>query len=227
MIIAHRGVHNNKDVPENSIIAFEKTINRGYAIEFDIQITKDNRLVIFHDDNMKRMTGIDKNIQDLYFDEVRNINLLDTKYNILEFCELLNLVNGKVLLDIEIKSCKKVNEVCDFVLKELDNYNGPLMLKSFDPRIVKCLKNKTDKYPIGLLVTYNSGNKLLNILVKTKLIYSYTKPSFIAFDKKMLNKKFYNKFKKYPLFMWTIDGLSEMKKFEKEYSNINYICNKL
>ena len=45
--IAHRGLH-NKDIPENSLSAFKNAIEHGYAIEIDLQITKDNKIIVFH-----------------------------------------------------------------------------------------------------------------------------------------------------------------------------------
>ena len=68
LIIAHRGIHDNITTPENSISSFRKAIDKNLPIEFDIQLTKDNKLVIFHDDNLKRMTGVDKFIQEMNFD---------------------------------------------------------------------------------------------------------------------------------------------------------------
>ena len=55
---AHRGLWNAAEgVPENSLPAFARAAEQGYAIELDIQITKDGRIVVFHDDMMKRMCG--------------------------------------------------------------------------------------------------------------------------------------------------------------------------
>lgn len=227
MIIAHRGVHNNKDIPENSKKAFELAISKKYAIEFDIQITKDNKLVIFHDNNILRMTGVSKNIADMTFDEVRKLKLLDTDYGIMTFKELLNLVDGKVFLDIEVKSTKKVNLISSLILKELENYNGKFQLKSFNPFIVRTLKKKTNKYKIGLLIMKKSPDKFLNFLVNTNLIYLF-KFDFLAVHKKMLNAKYYNKYiKKYPIFAWTFNGLIDAQSYLKKYPEIICICNDL
>ena len=227
MLIAHRGVHNNKDIPENSIKSFKRAILKDYAIEFDIQITKDNKLVIFHDDNVKRMTGVDKNIQDMTYQEVKKLYLLDTKEVIPTFKHVLDLVDGKVLLDIEIKSTDKVDLITTLVLKELEDYNGQLLLKSFNPMIVRSLKKKTDKYSVGLLIMKKSPNSLLNFLVNTHMIYLFN-PDFIAVSKKMLNKKFYSKhIKKYPIYVWTFKSMAEVDKYLSEYPKIICICNNL
>ena len=225
MIIAHRGVHNNKNIPENSIKAFKKALDREYAIEFDIEITKDDKLIIHHDDNLLRMTGINKNVCDLTLDEIRNFNLLKTKEKIPTFKEVLDLVNGKVFLDIEIKSTKKKNRIIELILLELENYSGKLSLKSFDPSIVNKLKKKTDKYKIGLLVMEDSASKVLNFLVKTKIIYKITNYDFLAVQRKMVDSNYYNKYK--PEYIWTFNGLEDVSKFNKKYKLKGYICNDL
>ena len=56
--IAHRGMFDNIKIPENSLSSFKKALKYNYSIELDIQLTKDNILVVFHDSNLKRMTGI-------------------------------------------------------------------------------------------------------------------------------------------------------------------------
>ena len=52
-IIAHRGMHSN--CPENSLMAFQKAVQKGYPIELDVQLTKDNEVIVFHDSTLKRM----------------------------------------------------------------------------------------------------------------------------------------------------------------------------
>ena len=227
MIIAHRGVHNNRDIPENSIASFEKALEKNYAIEFDIEITKDSKLVIHHDDNLVRMTGVNAKVEEMTFDDVRELKLLNTEEQIPTFKEVLELVNGKVLLDIEIKSTKRVDEVVSLVLKELENYKGELLLKSFNPFIVRALKKKTNKYKVGLLIMRNSPNKGLNFLVKTGLIYK-TPFDFLAVHKKMLTKKYYDRYIiKCPMYAWTFNGLIDAEEYLKEYPKIICICNDL
>ena len=75
-LIAHRGYHDIKiGIPENSIPAFERAIQNKYIIELDVHILKDNNIVVFHDDNLKRMTGIDKEIKLTTYNEIKNLNL--------------------------------------------------------------------------------------------------------------------------------------------------------
>ena len=65
-LIAHRGYHDIKiGIPENSMLAFKRAIENNLIIELDVHVLKDGTVVVFHDDNLKRMTGIDKDIKNL------------------------------------------------------------------------------------------------------------------------------------------------------------------
>ncbi len=231
LVIAHRGVHDNITIPENSLLAFQEAIKKKYPIELDIQITKDNNLVIFHDDNLKRMTGLDKDIQETSYSEIKKLYLKNTKEKIPTFQEVLQLVNGKVILDIEIKNTKKKKEIIELILKALENYKGKVLLKSFNPNIIKKIKKQTTKYPLGILVTDNYHKFLANFAYKTKLIFKYIKyikPDFIAINKKMLTNNFYKKMKdQYFIFIWTITKKEQLEKYQKKFLNISYICNNL
>ena len=63
-MIAHRGLFDNhSEAPENSLAAFRKAVDQGFGIELDVQLTKDGKLVVFHDFDLKRMCGIHKKFQ--------------------------------------------------------------------------------------------------------------------------------------------------------------------
>ena len=101
--IAHRGLYNRLDTPENSMKSFENAILKGYAIELDVNMTNDGHLVVFHDESLKRMTGIKNNITALDLNEIKKLKLLGTNNLIPTFEDVLMLVKGKVPLMIELK----------------------------------------------------------------------------------------------------------------------------
>ena len=71
---AHRGLHKrDKSVPENSLAAFERAASYGYGIELDVQLSKDGRVVVFHDDTLNRVCGVDARVDSKTFDELRQI----------------------------------------------------------------------------------------------------------------------------------------------------------
>ena len=213
--IAHRGMFDNIKIPENSIASFKKALKYKYSIELDIQLTKDNIPIVFHDNNLKRMTGIDKLIKDTNYNELKDLKLLNTNEHIPTLDEVLNLVNNKVLLVIEIKAIKNIKTITNILKNKLSNYNN-YVLKSFNPIIVRYLKNNINA-EIGYLI--NTKHKILY----SNLIIKYSKADFLSINKKLLNTKKFQKLKnKYQLLIWTIKNEKEIKD-----ENIIYICNKL
>ena len=75
-LIAHRGLFDkNNKIPENSMIAFQKAIQNNYSIELDVHLLKDGKIVVFHDDNLKRMTELDKKVIDCDYEEIQKLKL--------------------------------------------------------------------------------------------------------------------------------------------------------
>lgn len=213
--IAHRGMFDNIKIPENSIASFKKALKYNYSIELDVQLTKDNILVVFHDNNLKRMTGLNKLITDTNYEELKKLKLLNTKESIPTLDEVLNLINNKVLLDIEVKDTKKIKEITNILKYKLKNYNN-YVLKSFNPRIVRNLK-KNINTEVGYLI--DSKHKFLY----SNLIIKYSKADFLSISKQLLKTKRFQKLKnKYQLLIWTIKDKDEIKD-----ENIIYICNSL
>ena len=141
--IAHRGFHND-EFTENGMKAFENAIKHNLPIEFDIHLTKDNQLVVCHDEDLKRTTGKEGIIEDLSLKEIKdNYKLLDGG-EIPTFEELLEYVDERVPMVIELKVfrknykplAKRVKEVLIPHVKDKKNY----MLISFDPRSLWPLK---------------------------------------------------------------------------------------
>ena len=122
-LIAHRGLH-DKDTPENSMGALKKALEKDIAIEFDVHLLKDNKIVVFHDNNLKRMTGIDKKINELSYDEIKDIKLANSDEKIPLLEDVLKLVNGKVLLDIELKYDHEKYKLEDALIEVLKDYTG-------------------------------------------------------------------------------------------------------
>lgn len=222
-IIAHRGIFNNINIPENSIKSFKEAIKYNYPFELDIQLTRDNKLVVFHDYNTKRMTNEDYIIQESTYDEIKDLCLLNTKYKIPLFEEILKINNDKCLIDIEIKNTKRIKETIDELIKELTNYNN-YIVKSFNPKIVRYIKKNYPNIKCGLLLKSKYKNKLLNIIAKTNFIIKYSKCDFIAISQKLLNsKKYQKKSSKIETLVWTITKMEDIN-----YDNdITYICNNL
>lgn len=184
MKIAHRGLYNNKDIPENSIKAFKKAITHNEIIELDIHLTKDNKIVVFHDDKLDRMTKEKGNIKDYTLEELSLLKLLNTDSTIPSLEDVLRLVDGKVPLLIELKDDKNKNYRLERELsKLLDNYNGIFFIQSFKPSSLIYFRIFRNKYIRGLLISKRS------ILVyKSLKLFKMCKPDFINVNKNIISK---------------------------------------
>ena len=208
LLISHRGIFNNKTIPENSVAAFHKAKNLNIPIELDVQLTKDQKVIVFHDINLKRMCGIDKYIEDVTYQELQQLTLLSSKEKIPTLKEVLELIQGKVLIDIELKKTKNVEELCNKVLEEIKNYTGDVLVKSFQPNIVRYLKKHTTR-PVGLLITRFPTSKTYSYFMSSSLLIQYCKPDFLAINKEIIKKKEYKNIEKKFLYL---SGLLQIRK---------------
>ncbi len=121
-ITAHRGA--SADYPENTMPAFEAAIDYGADwLEIDVQQTADGVLIVMHDSNLYRTTGVDRNIWEVTYDEIKDLDA--GSYMSEEFCdvristleEVLELCKGRIHLNIELKP---TGHETDFVKQVVD-----------------------------------------------------------------------------------------------------------
>ncbi len=99
--IAHRGFHFK--FPENTMPAFIEAVNKNLAIELDIRITKDDEIICLHDRYTKRLLGEKGKASDLLYSDIEKLNVLYTKEKVPTLKEVLEIVDGKTTLLIEVK----------------------------------------------------------------------------------------------------------------------------
>ena len=224
-LIAHRGLHDiSKGIPENSIPAFKAAIEKNYIIEFDIHILKDNSIVVFHDDNLKRMVGVDKPIKDLTYDEIKQYKLSNTNSHIPLLQDVLNLVDGMVPLVIEYKYDVKPGRLERESIKILKNYKGDFAVKSFNPLSVYWFKKHYPNIIRGQLSSKFQDEPwsfMKKVIIKYMPFNFITKPNFISYDINSLPDKRIEKFRKdRPVICWTIKTKEEFNKAKKYCDNM-------
>jgi len=226
-LIAHRGYHNiSLGIPENSLSAFQKAIDYNYIIELDVHLLKDNTIVVFHDDNLKRMTGIDKLVKNCSYSELQELYLQETQEKIPTLSEVLLLINSQVPIIIELKSDNKVGLLEKELMKILQNYKGKFAIKSFNPKTVFYFKKHYPYIVRGQLShSYKNSNInfILKYLLKNMVFNIITKPDFISYG---INNFPINRIKKLKtkklVLGWTIRNKEQ---FEKNYQYFdNLIC---
>ncbi len=224
---AHRGLWNEK-LPENSMSAFRAAKESGFGIETDVQLTKDKIPVLFHDDTLTRMCGTDKKVYDLTYDELMEYRLADSDEKIPTLTEFLELIDGTVPLLIELKGVTLNTELCDVIAPILDGYTGEFVVESFNPFLLKRMKELRPKITRGQLVTSLNKRKMKeqsaikNYVLAAMLTNFLARPNFIAYDMNYPNTLAIfvtTKLFGAPKCVWTVDKNDDYVKYlsEKKY----------
>jgi len=136
--ICHRGLH-NMDYSENGMKAFINAMNNGYAFELDVHLSKDNYVVVCHDSNLERMTGVNKAIEELTLEDIKKLRLPDGG-EIPTLDEVFSAINEVVPIVVELKVVNNnYKELAKYVKKSLsvikDKKN--IVIISFYPDILR------------------------------------------------------------------------------------------
>lgn len=182
---AHRGLFDNDtDAPENSLNAIKKAVDAGYGIEFDVQLSKDNIPVVFHDASLKRVCGIDGNVWEYTLKELQQMKLMHSRQTIPTLREVLEVVSGKVPLIIEYKMDRVDTKVCELGDELLKDYKGAYCIESFHPLAVRWYRENHPEVLRGQLSENYArrGKKKIHLWAMTYLLANfYTRPDFIAY----------------------------------------------
>ncbi len=195
--IAHRGLHGN-GAAENSLTAYKLAIEKGYNIEIDVHLLKDGEFAVFHDRKLKRVCGVEGDVEKLTSDQLKDYKLSGTEDCIPTLREVLATVAGKVGLLIEIKTIFSVS-IAAKLYKYMENigYEGDFAIQCFSPLCLAWYRNHTRNILVGQLGCNFSRSLLWAHLVK---------PDFMAYNVKELTPKTRKMlYKKAPkLLCWTV-----------------------
>ena len=206
--LIHRGLA-KKLFKENTLEAFKYCFKKNFGIETDLHVTRDDKIICFHDFNLKKKFKLNRYVKNLTFKE---INKIAKKFNyyIPELKELIKISNNKHYLMLEIKSNFSKNN-----LDELINLTKKLKffsITSFNEENIKNLYKLKKKLNLG--VVFTSTTKVNKIIQKSKLAYI----KILVIEKKFLLKKKLNVIKK-PIYFYT----ARNKEFKKKYKEKNLI----
>ena len=232
---AHRGYHSNllncKKIPENSLDAFSRAIEKNYAIEMDIHFTKDFKIIVFHDFFLGRLTTktgfvFSKTLGYIKEAKLSNNQMIPT----LE--EALDLINGRVPIILEVKFSKHIRknlEMFSSVLeKKLESYKGSLALMSFSTDLIKFIRKKNffSRFPLGLTTSFpkvdSSGNMAKNNKIENEIVLN--RLQFVSQDWRGIENSRIKRLKKLgiAILSWTITSKEIEKSLKGLVDNITF-----
>lgn len=155
--IAHRGLHDAAaGRVENSRAAINAAVQGGFGIEIDLQLSADHQPVVFHDDDLPRLTGQAGRPRDFVADYLTKLPLLGSDETIPDLPDILALVAGRAPLLIELKdqtgtlgnSCGALERA---TAAALAGYHGPVAVMSFNPSMVRAFHALAPDIPCGIV----------------------------------------------------------------------------
>jgi len=147
--IAHRGLHRPGGAcPENSMAALRAAYRHGYAAEIDVQLSSDGEVVIFHDFDLKRLTGAVGRLSDRTASAVHRLRIHSgSEAPPLLRHALQTLPNLPLLVELKMGNLALAPAVADV----LDTHDGPFAVQSFDPELVAWFRDNRPDWPRGLI----------------------------------------------------------------------------
>ncbi len=188
--LAHRGLHDaTAGVIENTASAFSAAIARNYPIECDVQLAADGSAVVFHDELLDSLTNSSGPLAGRTAAELKRIRIRNTRDRVQTLPEVLELVNGRVGLLIELKSRWDGRpDLARRVARELEAYRGRCAVMSFDPFLIEVLTAHAPALPRGMVADRINNPSWVFLPLARRIELRYlthlerTRPHFLSFD---------------------------------------------
>ncbi len=216
--IAHRGFHDaDSGIIENTPTAVQRAVERNFAIEVDVQETRDCEALVFHDYTLDRLAEETGKIIDRTSADLVRIGMQTGTDKLWLLQDLFDLVDGRVPLVIEIKSLLRRDAQGDFVRKVVDQvaaYKGPACIKSFDPDMLSHARAHNAAVLRGIVSDgaepgpdYALQGRMDRFILRHILHAPRTRPHFISYGIKDLPKAgpvLMRSLFKIPVMTWTV-----------------------
>lgn len=223
---AHRGLHDmRRNIPENSMASFRAALKAGYGIELDVHLSKDGKLVVFHDDTFDRVCRVRGVVEQTDYSTMKEYRLNGTEERIPLLSDVLRYVKGRVPLLIEVKLPTADTKICRRLADELADYKGRYMIQSFNSLVLRWLKKHKREIPRGqlssnLIASDENPHYLLRFCVKYLLSNFLGRPDFISYkwaDRRnpgfWLNRVIFRA----PSAVWTLHGKQAVREAQQKF----------
>ncbi len=191
--IAHRGLHDAaRGIVENTLPAARAAVARGFSIECDVLLSADEEVVVFHDDTLERLTTAEGAVADRRFAELAALPMRGTDAKIPRLSDLVATIDGRVGLVVELKSTfgpTAATRLAERVAAALSGYTGPVVTKSFDPRLVVAARRAMPHLSHGIVAEravdprWYGGMGAAKRFALTHLLHApWSRPDFVSYS---------------------------------------------
>ena len=209
MPIAHRGLYDAADHPENSLPAFQRAVSCGIPFECDVQLTGDGQLVVIHDANLERLAGEPVRVADLDRRSLQRLRVGPAGVRIPTLAEVLEVASGRVPFVIDVRRWRGdlSADLERAVATQIRGYGGPFALQSFDPLAVFRLHRLVQDRPVGQVSgKLRSAGRAVSAMGRTMVTNVITRPAFISYELSELPSAAASSWRRLgiPLLAWTV-----------------------
>lgn len=208
-VMAHRGA--STEAPENTMAAFQKAIDdMADYIELDVQFTNNGEVIVMHDSNAYRTTGVDANIVNMTYKEVKTLDAgswFSDEYvgeNVPSLKEVLELTQGKIKLNIELKPADNGTALAKNTVRIIEKYNmvNDCVITSFSESALKAVKTYNQEIKVGYILSAAYGD-----------FYDMKNVDFFSVNAAFLSKRtidaIHNSGKR--VYAWTVNNKESIK----------------
>lgn len=208
-VMAHRGA--STEAPENTMAAFQKAIDdMADYIELDVQLTNNSEVIVMHDSNAYRTTGVDANIVNMTYKEVKTLDAgswFSDEYvgeNVPSLKEVLELTQGKIKLNIELKPADNDTALAKNTVRLIEKYNmvNDCVITSFSESALKAVKTYNQEIKVGYILSAAYGD-----------FYDMKNVDFFSVNAAFLSKRtidaIHNSGKR--VYAWTVNNKESIK----------------
>jgi glycerophosphoryl diester phosphodiesterase len=207
--IGHRGAAGH--LAENTLASFQKALELGVqGIELDIHLSNDKKLMVFHDDTLNRMTNGRGPLSDFAHNELKKLRI-DGKYEIPTLEEVLELINKKCFVNIELKGGGTAEPTAKLIRRYVEEkkweYNH-FIVSSFVWDALTQISELNPKIPIGVLTETDMESAFqFARLINAKSIH----PDFHLLTKENTSQMQAADFQVFP---WTVNEMEHIQKMK-------------
>lgn len=222
--IAHRGLHDAAEFPENTLPAFKRAVEHGIPFECDVQLTAGGQLAIVHDADLEHLTGDRVRICDLDREALRRVRIGKSGERVPVLADVLEVAGGRVPIMIDVRRwrAERSARLEHAVAAEVSGYNGPVALQSFDPLAVFRLRRLLRQHPAGQISgRLRSVGRAAAALARTMITNVVTRPAFISYELAELPSPFVSAWRRLsiPVVAWTAHSAADEKRAAAEADN--------
>ncbi|NEW66139.1 glycerophosphodiester phosphodiesterase [Carnobacteriaceae bacterium zg-84] len=207
VVIAHRG--DSVHAVENSVEALENAAKQSADyVEIDIRLTKDNRFIVSHDNNIKRLSKLNKKISDSLFDEIHGVSVTDgihvsSLVSLEEYIEKAKQLGIKLIVEIKPHGKEKSDYLALLanIFKRYD-VEKDYIVQSLDKEIIETFQQKAPNMKVGYIVPFQFGgipDTTVDFLVVEESSYNHHVQDLAHFSSKKM-------------FVWTVNTKKEIRR---------------